>query len=212
MCGRYTLAEDLDAFAKKMALKFDPRKFNPRYNIWPSQSVAVVLNDGSNEVTLAKWGLIPSWAKDPSIGNRLANARSDSIEHKPAFRSSFKRKRCLVLSDGYFEWQSQSGQKLKVPWYFRLLSKEVFGFAGLWSSWKDTEGKETITCCLITTEANAMVEPVHHRMPVIVQERFRKIWISEGEQPVERLRLCLDSVPAAKMEKYTVSTLVNKPQ
>ena len=211
MCGRFTLAQDLRDFARKIGLDYDPSKFNPRFNICPSQSVYVVLNDGSDRITQARWGLVPSWSKDASIGARLANARSEDIEKKPSFRDSFKRKRCLVLADGYYEWQAQSGSKLKVAWYFRLTSKEVFGFAGLWDTWKDPS-TELLTVCLITTAANSVVEPVHHRMPVIVQERFQKIWLSTEEQPIERLKLCLDAVPAAKMEKYAVSTLVNKPQ
>jgi putative SOS response-associated peptidase YedK len=125
MCGRYTLSSDLAGFAKKLALKYDPARFSPRYNICPSQSVAVILNDGSNEITLARWGLVPSWAKDASIGQKLANARAEGIDSKPSFRGSFKKKRCLVLADGFYEWQNRPGQKLKIPHFFRLTSRKA---------------------------------------------------------------------------------------
>jgi putative SOS response-associated peptidase YedK len=213
MCGRYTLTQDLAGFADSLSVKYDPKKHNPRFNICPSQEVAVILNNGSDRISLARWGLVPSWAKDPTIGNKLANARAEGIEAKPSFRSSFKRKRCLVLADGFYEWANRPGQKLKIPYYFRLTSREIFGFAGLWESWKDPTGKtELLTVCLITTTPNLVVEPIHDRMPVILEPRFYKIWLSQEEQPTERLTRCLEPYPAAMMEKYAVSTIVNSPK
>ncbi len=212
MCGRYTLTSDLAEFAETLGVKYDARKHNPRFNICPSSNVPVILNDGSNAITTARWGLIPSWAKDQSIGNRLANARSEGIETKPSFRGSFKRKRCLVLADGFYEWANRPGEKLRIPYYFRLTGKSVFGFAGLWDTWSDPTGSEIITVCLITTSANQIVEPVHDRMPVILEERFYPIWLSTDEQPVERLKLCLRPYATAAMVSYPVSTIVNNPK
>ena len=211
MCGRYTLSSDLAGFAKKLALKYDPARFSPRFNICPSQSVAVVLNDGSNTITLARWGLVPSWAKDAAVGHKLANARAEGIETKPSFRGSFKRKRCLVLADGFYEWQTRAGQKIKVPYYFRLTSREVFRFGGLWDTWKDPS-TELVTVSLITTTPNRVVELVHTRMPVILEPRYYQIWLSQDEQPTERLKRCLEPYPAAQMEAFAVSTVVNSPK
>jgi putative SOS response-associated peptidase YedK len=213
MCGRFTLSSELNEFANGLGVTFDAKGHTKRFNICPSQEVAVVLNDGSDKITFARWGLIPSWSKDPSIGNRLANARSEGIESKPSFRTPFKKRRCLVLADGFYEWANRPGQKLKIPYYFRLTSHEVFGFAAIWDVWTDPSSMtEIVTCCLITTQANGVVEKVHERMPVILQERFYKIWLSNEEQPTDRLHLCLEPYPAAKMESYPVSTIVNKPQ
>ena len=160
MCGRFTLSSDLTEFAKQLGLRFDSQKYKPRYNICPSQQVAAVLNDDSNELMLAKWGLVPAWARDPSIGNRLVNARAEGIETKASFRNSFKRRRCVVLADGFFEWGTRPGQKGKIPYYFRLTSREVFGLAALWDIWLDPSAKtELLTICLITTTPNRVVEP-----------------------------------------------------
>ena len=212
MCGRFTLSSDLTEFAKQLGLRFDSQKYKPRYNICPSQQVAAVLNDDSNELMLAKWGLVPAWARDPSIGNRLVNARAEGIETKASFRNSFKRRRCVVLADGFFEWGTRPGQKGKIPYYFRLTSREVFGLAALWDIWLDPSAKtELLTICLITTTPNRVVEPIHNRMPVIVEPRFFNIWLSEEEQPLERLKRCLEPYPAAGMESYAVSKIVNSP-
>ena len=185
----------------------------PRFNICPSQNVPVILNDGTNKIVEARWGLVPSWAKDPSIGNKLANARAEGIETKPSFRASFKRRRCLVLSDGFYEWANRPGEKLKVPYYFRLKDRNVYGFAGLWDLWRDPTGKtELLTFCLITTTPNEVVEKVHDRMPVILHPKFYSIWLSQEEQPVEQLKLCLQPYDAGAMESYMVSRIVNSPK
>jgi putative SOS response-associated peptidase YedK len=210
MCGRFTLTRDVAEFATQLGLQYDPAKHNPRFNICPSQPVIVILNDENQlELTTAKWGLIPSWAKDPSIGNKLANARADGIDTKPSFRSSFKRRRCLVLADGFYEWTQK---KPKVPYYFRLHNRRVFAFAGLWDIWRDEKGEEISTCCLITTEPNSVVAQVHTRMPVILQSRFYRRWLSAEEQPPDTLLKMLQPYPANQMEAFEVSTFVNMPQ
>jgi len=210
MCGRFTLTKDVADFATQLGLEYDPAKHNPRFNICPSQPVIVILNDeGQPEITTAKWGLIPSWSKDPAIGNKLANARAEGITEKPSFRTPFKRKRCLVLSDGFYEWRQT---KPKAPFYFRMKNKAVFAFAGLWDAWRDPSGEEMRTCCLITTTPNSVVAKVHHRMPVILEETNYRLWLSEEEQSVEQLLKLLQPYPAEKMEGYEISTYVNKPE
>src|ERR1017187_809955 len=209
MCGRFTLTTELTEFARKLGVKYDRSKFSPRYNIAPTQTVYIIPNDGNNAMIQARWGIKPAWAGESST--LLTNARAEGIESKPSFRVPFKKQRCLILADGFFEWKSLTELKIKQPWYFRLTSKEVFAFAGIWGKSKDDKGVETLTCCIITTEANSIVAKIHHRMPVIVQERFQRIWI-KAEQTIERLKACLDSEPAENMEKYPVSSLVNKAQ
>lgn len=213
MCGRYTLTSEIRAFGDLVGVKEDKRRrVDPRYNICPSQEVPVILNDGSLEIREARWGLVPSWAKDPAIGNRMANARAESIESKPSFRSSFKKRRCLVIADGFYEWANRPGQKLKIPYYFRMRDKSVYGFAGLWDIWSDPEKKtELLTFCLITTTPNKIVEAVHDRMPVILDPRHYPVWLSQEDQPVEQLKLCLQPYPAEQMESYPVSRIVNSP-
>jgi putative SOS response-associated peptidase YedK len=200
----------------------------PRYNICPSQPVIVILNDGKLEVTRAKWGLIPSWARaepmgsarrSPDAGREAEGRAAGGIRSeynrpitpiaKPSFRGPFKRRRCLVLADGFYEWKQT---KPKQPFYFRLKSKAVFAFAGLWDLWRDPAGEEVLTCCLITTTPNALLEKVHHRMPVILQPQYYDLWLSEAEQQREELEKVLVPYPTEEMEGYPVSTLVNKPQ
>ena len=173
----------------------------------------MVLNDGSAEIRFARWGLIPSWAKDPSVGNKLANARAEGIETKPSFRSPFKRRRCGVLSDGFYEWANRPGEKLKVPYHFHLVPKSVYLFAGLWDVWRDPAGQtEIVSCCLITTEPNQIVQPVHDRMPVLLQRKDYEVWLSPADQPVEKLKACLASYPAERMTGFPVTRLVNSPK
>jgi len=193
------LTEDLAEFAKELGLNYDPRTHNPRYNICPTQSVAVVLNDGSNAITTARWGIESSW------GGLLTNARAEGIETKKSFRNLLTKQRALILTDGFFEWQNRPGNKLKVPWYFRLKTRKVFAFAGIW----ENEGKAEPTVCIITTSPNEIVAPVHTRMPVVLARKFYETWLSMDGQPVEKLLACLVAYPAEEMESHVVSTIVN---
>jgi putative SOS response-associated peptidase YedK len=205
VCGRYTLTQDQREFALKLALSYGTATFHPRFNICPSQQVPVILNTDPQKITNAKWGLIPEWAKDETIAHKLSNARADGVDVKPSFRSSFKKKRCLVLADGFFEWGKTPGQKGKTPYYFRLPSKEIFCIAGLWEKWNDI-----LTCCLITTEANNVVGKIHDRMPVILEHRHYKMWLGE-ETPSEKLKGLLKPY-APIMQSFAVSDLVNNPR
>jgi putative SOS response-associated peptidase YedK len=228
MCGRYTLTTPGEVIAEIFDLPEAP-EVAARYNVAPTQEVAAIRaasdddegadesadesRDGGRRFVTLRWGLVPHWAKDPSIGNRMINARSESVAEKPAFRTSFKKRRCLVLADGFYEWQKVSGGK-KQPWYFRLESGEPFAFAGLWSSWKPKDGGESEpleTCTLLTTDANTLVKKAHHRMPVILSPEDLDLWLDPHVQDREPLEALLDPFDPARMIAFPVSTRVNSP-
>jgi putative SOS response-associated peptidase YedK len=210
MCGRFTLKTSPARIARLLGLKSVP-DFEPRYNIAPSQPVLAVRLEperGEREAAFLEWGLIPSWAKEPGIGNKLANARADTVAEKPAFRSAFKKRRCLVPADGFYEWQAGPGGK--TPYYFRMKDEGLFAFAGLWERWQ--QGAEPVeSCTLITTEANGVVGPVHDRMPVILDSESFARWL-DPEQGVTALRAMLAPLPDDWLTAHPVSKLVNNPR
>jgi putative SOS response-associated peptidase YedK len=210
MCGRFTLVADTEDFAEslpELQAEFSP---GPRYNIAPTQDVATVLNDGRRAVVASRWGLVPHWAKDPDIGQRMINARAESLLEKPSFRTPLRKRRCLVLADGFYEWERVPGQRYKVPHLFRLVTRKIFGLAGLWDMWKDPVGEPLRTCTIITTTPNEAVAPIHTRMPVILPPEAYEAWLAPDEQPGEDLLPLLQPYPASAMEQYAVSTHVNK--
>jgi len=211
MCGRFALTVDpadlQDAFPE---FTF-PAQGGPRYNIAPSQPILALPNDGTNQAGFFVWGLIPSWAKDPSIGNHLINARAETLAKKPAFRSAYKYHRCLIFADGFFEWQARPGLKSKVPHFIRLKSGVPFTFAGLWENWQSTDGSEVRSATIITTEPNEMVASIHNRMPVILKPDTYAQWLDSAPQSPNRLQNLLVPYPGGEMEAYPVSTLVNSP-
>jgi putative SOS response-associated peptidase YedK len=212
MCGRFTLtttAADLEeAFPGVEGFE----GLAPRYNIAPSQPVAVIANTGENRVELYRWGLIPSWARDPGIGNRLINARGESLSEKPSFRVVYKRRRCLVVADGFYEWRAQPGGRVKIPMFVRLMSSRPFAFAGLWDEWRTPEGEPLRTCTIVTTTPNALMQMIHNRMPVILGPTAHALWLDSGEQRAERLDALLRPYAAEEMTAYPVSRFVNSPQ
>ncbi|MEO6201878.1 MAG: SOS response-associated peptidase [Nitrospirales bacterium] len=212
MCGRFTRKENFQNLVEQLGLKVLP-PFNPRYNIAPSQLVACVrtnLESRQRECTELKWGLVPSWAKDPSIGNTLINARGETVAEKPAFRKAFKHQRCLVLADGYYEWKREGNTKQ--PYYIRFKDHRGFAFAGLWERWEQSEAKPLESCTLITTGPNPVMEPIHHRMPVILSSKDYADWLDPSFQFVERINAMLRPFPSEEMEAYPVSQLVNNPR
>ena len=212
MCGRFTLTIDpadlRDAFP---GLTF-PESMAPRYNVAPSQSVAVAANNGKNQVEFFKWGLVPSWAQDPSIGNRMINARAESLAEKPSFRAAYKRRRCLILADGFYEWQPVTGGKSKTPMLIRLKSGEPFAFAGLWEAWHPDQEDTLLSCTVITTTPNTLMERIHNRMPVILKPEAYPLWLDPAEQPPDKLDKLLKPYPASQMTAFSVSRLVNDPK
>jgi putative SOS response-associated peptidase YedK len=211
MCGRFTLKTP----AADLAEVFDvpePPTLPFRYNVAPTQSVPVVRTvpgGQGRELVSLRWGLIPSWAQDPSIGNRLINARADTASIKPSFRSAFKQRRCLVLADGFYEWQKQGSKKQ--PYYFQLRTGGPFAFAGLWEHWQG--GEEIIeSCTLLTTEANDVVRPVHDRMPVILAPDAYEQWLDPRVQKPDLQQALLRPYPGEAMTAYPVGTRVNNPR
>lgn len=212
MCGRFTLTVDPGQLQEAFPWVDFPDQIPQRFNIAPSQPVAVVPNDGTNRLDFYNWGLIPFWAKDPKIGSRMINARSETIAEKPSFRGSFKYKRCLILADGFYEWQKRPDSKSKIPHFIHLRERQPFAFAGLWDSWNSEDGSEIRSCTIITTEPNQLLINIHNRMPVILKPESYKDWIKDGENDPNLLMSFLKPYPSEAMEAYPVSTMVNSPQ
>jgi putative SOS response-associated peptidase YedK len=213
MCGRFTLTLDSkqiqDAFSWLGGV---PAGIQPRYNIAPSQPIAVVPNDGRRRLDFYVWGLIPSWAKDPNIGSRMINARAESLAEKPSFRSAYRRRRCLILADGFYEWKSAEGRKSKTPMFIHLKENKPFAFAGLWELWNAPDGSQIYSATIITTEPNSLMASIHNRMPVILPEAAYERWLSPGEGDPSDLAPLLKPFSAESMQAYPISTLVNSPQ
>ena len=212
MCGRFTLTADLKKVADHFGAPMHGDEWAtcaPRYNIAPTQSVIVVGDDGKRYLKQMRWGLIPSWAKDPSIGNRMINARAETLAEKPAFRAALKKRRCIIPADGFYEWQKLG--KVKQPVRIVLKNREPFGFAGLWEHWKSPEGADVLSCTIVTTEANELLKAVHDRMPVILTRDAEAAWLEPKTQDPETLLPLLRQYPSDEMEFYPVSREVNSP-
>jgi putative SOS response-associated peptidase YedK len=211
MCGRFTRKEKFDLLAEQLGLKICP-PCEPRYNIAPSQMLMCIRTNPETkerEFTELKWGLVPSWAKDPSIGNKLINARGETVSEKPAFRKAFKQQRCLVLADGFYEWKREG--KTKQPYYIRFKDSRPFAFAGLWER-SEKQEPALETCALITTGPNALMEPIHNRMLVILPEQSYASWLNPGMNNTIYLSGLLEPHTAEKMEAFPISALVNNPR
>jgi len=211
MCGRFALTVDPADLQAAFPEFIFPVQGASHFNIAPTQPILAIPNDGTNKADFFVWGLIPSWAKDPSIGSRLINARSETLAQKPAFRAAFKYRRCLVFSDGFFEWQAQPGSKNKVPHFIHLNSGAPFAFAGLWEHWQSTDGSEVRSAAIITTEPNELMASIHNRMPVILPRNAYAQWLDPAPQAPEHLQPLLLPYPAIEMSAYPVSILVNSP-
>jgi len=172
----------------------------------------VTLNESKNAVEFFKWGLVPAWAQDPNIGNRMINARAESLAEKPSFRAAYKRRRCLVLADGFYEWQPTPGSKAKTPMFIRLKSGGPFAFAGLWEAWHLDQADALLSCTIITTTPNALMEKIHNRMPVILKPEAYPLWLDPSEQTPDKLDKLLKPYPASQMTAFAVSRLVNDPK
>lgn len=211
MCGRYTLTVNPGETGEGFEKYAIPSQFAPRFNIAPTQPVLAIPNDGRNMADFFHWGLIPSWAKDPTIGNRLINARGETLAEKPAFRGVYKYKRCLIPADGFYEWKTQPGTKIKVPHFIRLKSGKPFSLAGLWDEWHAPDGSVVRSCTIVTTTPNGLMAPIHNRMPVILHPRNYSEWLDKAPRKPESLNHLITAFPAELMEAYPVSTLVNSP-
>ena len=211
MCGRFTLRTKAEEIVLHFMLA-DMPILKPRYNIAPTQNVATIrfdLQRGSRQLSLLRWGLIPSWADNPAIGNRLINARSESVAIKPAFRQAFQKGRCLVVADGFFEWKKTG--VTKQPYYIRLNDDKPFAFAGLSEHWH--RGDQIIdSCTIITTEANKLMADIHDRMPAILSPDDYDLWLEPDFHGQGKLLKMLRPYSADEMEANSVSTAVNNPR
>ena len=214
MCGRFTLISNISELQLRFGFAMEPAEVQPRYNIAPTQQVLAVVNHGMRQGDggerrgeMMRWGLVPSWAKDIKIGNRMINAVSETSATKPAFRSAFRRRRCLVLADGFFEWRKEGKQR--VPLYFSQKSGEPMAFAGLWENWQSPEGEWIRSCTILTTAANSFIEPVHNRMPVILSSETEPLWLDPLTETPAILEPLLISAPSDLLDVREVSPVVN---
>ena len=208
MCGRYTLAAEAWELAERFGFEVPDWAYKPNYNAAPSQQVVIVTNEGPRRAEMVRWGLVPFWAKDIKIGFKMINARAETVATSGAFKHALKRRRCLVLADGFYEWKKETGTK--IPMRIGILGWEPFAFAGLWESWTNKEsGEELRSCTIITCPPNDLIEPIHDRMPVILPERAESVWLDSSLEDADTIQEFLVPYPAGEMESYIVSDLVN---
>jgi putative SOS response-associated peptidase YedK len=212
MCGRYTQTIDVETLQRRFGFDSGGVTLEPRYNLAPGQEAPVVVEEGAKVLKPMRWGLVPYWAKEASIGYKMINARAETLAQKPSFKKSFREKRCLVLADGFYEWHKLKGKRTGIPMRFILKSREPFAFAGLWDAWKRPEGDILLSFTIITTEANELLRSVHDRMPVILRPRDEDKWLDPDLKNIDRLFPLLVPYPSDMMEGYEVSTLVNSPK
>ena len=212
MCGRFSLTADLGELDRRFEFDGNWLGLEPNYNVAPTQNVFTVVGGENRRGGFMRWGLIPHWAKSASIGSRMINAGAETVAPKPAFRSAFRRRRCLVLADGFYEWQRMGS--VKKPMRIVMESEEpfAFAFAGLWAVWKDRDDNTVPSCTIITTEANDLLGPIHNRMPVILPREMEEFWLDRDAQDVSALGNALTAYLPELMQTYQVSTLVNSPR
>lgn len=207
MCGRFTLYAPLGEIVSRFAVESVHAELRPRYNLVPTQEIAVITVNSPRTLRQMRWGLVPSWAKDLSIGSKMINARAETLLEKPSFRTAVRRRRCLIPTEGFYEWRQAGGRKQ--PMYIHLKSGAPFAFAGLWEEWRSPEGEVVRSCSIITVEPNALMATIHNRMPAILQsESEEALWLEGG---VDEAMSLLRPYPAEGMKAYPISTRVNSP-
>jgi len=207
MCGRYSETK-LDALLKtRFRIRHELERLTPRYNVAPGQDAPVILGGAERRLARFRWGLVPRWASDPSVGNKLINARGESLADKPSFAEAFRKRRCLVPADGFYEWKKTPAGRHPVRYV--LKDEELFAFAGLWDAWRRPDGSELFTYTIVTTKPNELVAPVHDRMPVLLRPEDEDLWLDERVDDPARLTPLLSPYPADRMEAYDVSPLLN---
>ena len=210
MCGRFVYKGEWETLLPEFPGLDLTAVHLPNFNVAPTQEVPVLRREeGGIRLELMRWGLIPFWAEDPSIGSRMINARAETVAQKPSFKNLLKRRRCLLPADGFYEWVKQG--KGKVPYYIYLKDEPVFGMAGLWDEWKDPAGEKIRSCTIITTEANAFMRPMHHRMPVILPRKAWEGWLEETNDDLDALQSFLKPLEAGAMACHPVTRSVNSP-
>ena len=212
MCGRFVRSSPISLIVEI----FDIRSMSTisgapaSYNVAPSQEILIINDRGARELLRCRWGFLPPWLKDLSEGSKMINARAETLDEKPSFKAAFKKQRCLIIADGFYEWKKE--KQKKVPHYIRLKSGKPFGFAGLYNQWTSPEGDKICSCTIITTESNELVAHIHDRMPVIVPDNEIGRWLDPNYQDVEALKEILRPYPSEEMEMYPVSRRVNSVQ
>jgi len=210
MCGRFTQRHKPEEVVERFEVDPDDLIAQPRYNIAPSQTLAAVRQGEGRELFACRWGLIPFWAKDSTIGNRMINARAETLAEKPSFRRAFAARRCLIPADGFYEWLKQ-GKGASRPFYIRLKDGGLFGFAGLWEEWKSPDGEVLTTCAIITVEPNELMAGIHNRMPAILKLEHEAAWLDRSND-IPAVSNLLQPYPAELMEAYEISRAVNNPR
>lgn len=211
MCGRFVQSSPVERYARMFGVATTVES-TPRYNAAPTQPILAVrvAPSGRRELVPLRWGLIPAWSAGPDSRYSMINARAETVHQKPAYRDAFRRRRCLIPADGFYEWrQERSGRE---PYYIRLRDGEPFAFAGLWESWQQPDGERIDSCTIIVTEANELVRPIHDRMPVILPPESHSAWLDPDQHDPARLLPLLRPYPAQAMEAWRVSRRVNNPR
>jgi len=209
VCGRFALFASPELVAEYFALG-EPPTFAPHYNVTPGQDIAAVRvdRDGVRRLRALRWGLVPFWAKDPSIGRRLINARLDSLADKPAFREALTRRRCLIPASGFYEWGVDAAGK-KQPFFIRPRAEPLLAIAGLWERWRTPAGEPLETCVIVTTDANALLAPIHDRMPVVLSRAAQEVWLDPSSEVAAITEL---AAQGPELEAQAVGTAVNDPR
>lgn len=212
MCGRYSLFADFRIIEERFGeATFEEEEYEESYNIAPSQMVLSVINDGKkNRLGYLKWGLVPPWAKDAKIGFKMINARAETVHEKPSFREAFKKRRCLIVADSFYEWKRT--EERKIPMRIKMKNNDLFAMAGLWESWKDAKGDLVHTCTILTTEPNDLMSSIHDRMPVILKQEDEQKWLNPALNDVDALKQFLIPLEDGYLESYEVSDKVNSPK
>lgn len=203
------LPADLQELEDEAMKEVEVEDFKGNYNASPGQNILIRKNESPDRLTYAKWGLIPFWAKDPSIGNKMINARAETISEKSSFKNAFNKRRCLIPAGGFYEWKKEESAKRKTPYFIFLKDRSLFYFAGLWEKWKNSQGETIETTTIITTKPNEMMKDLHHRMPVILEKENALNWLSKENK--DNLLNLLNPIDASLLDAYIVSTMVNSP-
>jgi len=210
MCGRYTQHHTAHEMAERFDVAEAAYQIAPRYNIAPTQTVPVIVQKGERQLVGLKWGLVPFWAKDPSIASSLINAKAETLAEKPSFKHALVKRRCLIPADGFYEWQKQ-GKKPSQPLYIRRKDGGLFAFAGLWEEWRSPDGSLLRTCTIITVEPNDLMAPIHHRMAAILKPEHEALWLDPAAREGRLLLPLLRPYPDDDLEAVPVSRAVNSP-
>jgi len=210
MCGRFVRSCTVKEVADYFDIEQPSFEFEPSYNVAPTQDIIIINNIGVKQIVKCHWGFVPPWSKELSDGYKMINARSETVAEKPSFKAAFRKQRCLVIANGFYEWQKEKNRK--VPVYISLKSGKPFGFAGLYTVWISPEGEKICTCTILTTESNDLITPIHDRMPVIIPRDKEDVWLDPAVNDIDKLKDLLTSVPSEEMIITKVSDRVNSPR